>query len=181
GEDPASQQLGLEIVARMRRFTDRLTEERRLNYSLLATPAEGLSGRFVAIDRERFGVISGVTDQEYYTNSFHIPVYYPISWYDKIALEGPYHQYCNGGHITYVEMKSPPGANTEALETLLRHMADCGLGYAGINFPIDFCNGCGLQWVFQDGHRPARGGAGCGGRAHHTGHYAHDEPFTEAK
>jgi len=181
GEDPASQQLGLEIVARMRRFTDRLTEERRLNYSLLATPAEGLSGRFVAIDRERFGVISGVTDQEYYTNSFHIPVYYPISWYDKIALEGPYHQYCNGGHITYVEMKSPPGANTEALETLLRHMADCGLGYAGINFPIDFCNGCGLQGVFQEDHCPACGCASIRRVRRITGYFSTVDRFNEAK
>lgn len=150
GEDPDSQELGLEIVSRMREFTDKMTEQYRLNFSLLATPAEGLSGRFVAIDRERCGEIQGVTDKEYYTNSFHIPVSYPISSYDKISLEGAYHQYCNGGHISYVEMSSPPNGNLEAMETIIRHMADSGIGYAGINFPIDFCNGCAHQGVIND-------------------------------
>ncbi|HHW06591.1 MAG TPA: anaerobic ribonucleoside-triphosphate reductase [Clostridia bacterium] len=181
GEDPQSQELGLEIIARMRRFTDRLTEQSRLNYSLLATPAEGLSGRFVKFDRERFGVIPGVTDKEYYTNSFHIPVYYPISWFDKIALEGPYHQYCNGGHISYVEMKSPPAGNPEAMEGLIRHMADSGIGYAGINFPIDFCTGCGFQGVINQAECPACGCSAIRRVRRITGYFSTVDRFNEAK
>ena len=98
GEKQEAQELGLEIVARMRAFTDRMSEETNLNFSLLATPAEGLSGRFVSIDRDNYGLLPGITDKEYYTNSFHLPVSFPVGAYEKISLEGPYHKYCNGGH-----------------------------------------------------------------------------------
>lgn len=181
GEDPQSQQLGLDIAARMRRFTDRLTEQTQLNYSLLATPAEGLSGRFVKIDRERYGVIPGITDKDYYTNSFHIPVNHPISWYDKIALEGAYHQYCNGGHITYVEMASPPMGNVEAMETLVRHMADSGIGYAGVNFPIDFCTGCGFQGVINQERCPVCMSSGIRRVRRITGYFSTVDRFNDAK
>jgi ribonucleoside-triphosphate reductase len=106
GQDPTAQRLGLEIVNFMRKMVDSFSDEYDLNYTLLATPAEGLSGRFVNLDRRRFGVISGVTDREYYTNSFHVPVYYDIPIYDKILIEGPYHPLTNAGHISYVEMQS---------------------------------------------------------------------------
>jgi len=150
GEDPKAQRLGLEIVNFMRKLTDSFAEEYDLNYTLLATPAEGLSGRFVSIDRRNFGVISGVTDKEYYTNSFHVPVNYEISSFDKITIEGSYHELTNAGHISYLELNSPPMNNLEAYERILRHMAASNMGYAGINFPIDECLGCYYRGIIED-------------------------------
>lgn len=150
GQDPQAQRLGLEIVNQMRKLVDGFAEEYDLNYTLLATPAEGLSGRFVAMDRKRFGVIAGVTDKEYYTNSFHVPVNFDISSFDKIAIEGPYHELTNAGHISYVELESPPLNNLEAYELLIRHMAACNMGYAGINFPIDECLGCYYRGIIAE-------------------------------
>ena len=149
GEDLGAQQLGLEIVSHMRQRIDEMAEEYDLNYTLLATPAEGLSGRFVGIDRKVYGVIPGVTDKEYYTNSFHIPVEQEISCYDKINLEGPYHRFTNAGHISYVEFDAPPVDNMEAFEKIIRHMAAADMGYAGINFPIDECLVCGNRGIFE--------------------------------
>jgi anaerobic ribonucleoside-triphosphate reductase len=142
GEDPSSQRLGLEIVSFMRKTIDAFAEEYDLNYTLLATPAEGLSGRFVKADRRHYGVVSGVTDKEYYTNSFHVPVNFEISSFEKVALEGPYHEFTNAGHISYVELDAPPINNLEAYESLIKHMSASNMGYAGINFPIDECLGC---------------------------------------
>jgi anaerobic ribonucleoside-triphosphate reductase len=150
GQDPASQRLGLEIVSFMRKLVDDFAEEYDLNYTLLATPAEGLSGRFINIDRRHFGMISGVTDREYYSNSFHVPVNFEISSYDKISIEGPYHQLTNAGHISYIEMKSPPVDNLEAYERVLRQMAFSNMGYVGINFPIDECLGCFHRGIIED-------------------------------
>ena len=150
GESEESQNLGLEIVGFMRSFLDKLTAERHMNYTLLATPAEGLSGRFVRIDRERFGVIPGVTDRDYYTNSFHVPVYYPISAFDKISIEGPYHALTNAGHISYVEMDGDPTKNLEAFERIVRHMHDCGVGYGSINHPVDRDPLCGFNGIIGD-------------------------------
>ena len=150
GESEESQNLGLEIVGFMRSFLDKLTEERKLNYTLLATPAEGLSGRFVRMDRERYGVIEGVTDRDYYTNSFHVPVYYPISAFDKISIEGPYHALTNAGHISYVEMDGDPTKNLEAFEKIVRHMHDCGVGYGSINHPVDRDPLCGFNGIIGD-------------------------------
>ena len=150
GESEESQNLGLEIVGFMRKYLDRLSQERHLNYTLLATPAEGLSGRFVRMDRERFGAIEGVTDREYYTNSFHIPVYYPISAFDKISLEAPYHALTNAGHISYVEMDGDPTKNLEAFEKIVRHMHDCGIGYGSINHPVDRDPLCGFNGIIGD-------------------------------
>jgi len=143
GESPESQALGEEIIAFMRNKVDRAMDKYGLNYTLLATPAEGLSGRFVKMDRREYGVIPGVTDKEYYTNSFHVPVNFPISVFDKVKLEGVYHKYANAGHISYVEFSAPPVNNLAAIEKILRYMKDCDYGYAGINFPVDFCEGCG--------------------------------------
>jgi len=131
----------------MRKTVDNYAVEYVFNYSLLATPAEGLSGRFVSIDRRRFGIITGVTDKEYYTNSFHVPVNFEISSFEKIAVEGPYHSLTNAGHISYVELKSPPIDNLDAYERLLRHMAASNMGYAGINFPVDECLGCYFRGI----------------------------------
>ena len=147
GQDAQAQRLGLEIVNFMRKSVDSFADEYDLNYTLLATPAEGLSGRFISMDRRRFGVITGVTDKEYYTNSFHVPVNFEIGCFEKIAIEGPYHSLTNAGHISYVELKSPPVNNLEAYERLIRHMASSNMGYAGINFPVDECLGCYFRGI----------------------------------
>lgn len=149
GETEESQALGEEIVAFMRDKVDRAADKYSLNYTLLATPAEGLAGRFVKMDRREYGLIPGVTDKEYYTNSFHIPVQFPIEVYEKINLEGVYHKYTNAGHIGYIEFTAPPVNNLRAVEDILRHMRECDYGYAGINFPVDFCEGCGYIGVID--------------------------------
>ena len=150
GESERAQNLGLEIVGHMRARMDAESKKRGLNFTLIATPAEGLSGRFVRIDRQKFGVIPGVTDREYYTNSFHIPVYFPISAFDKIRLEGPYHALTNAGHITYVEMDGDPTQNLEAFEKIVRQMAKCGIGYGAINHPVDRDPVCGYTGIIAD-------------------------------
>lgn len=121
-----------------------------MNVTLLATPAEGLSGRFIRIDQQRYGRIPGVTDREYYTNSFHIPVWYPISAYEKIRLEAPYHALCNAGHISYVELDGDTAKNVEAFETVVRWMHDCNIGYGSINHPVDRDPVCGYVGVIGD-------------------------------
>ncbi len=156
GESVESQNLGLEIVSFMRAYMDKKTEENHLNYTLIATPAEGLSGRFVRIDRERYGVIPGVTDRDYYTNSFHIPVYFPISAFEKIGLEAPYHALTNAGHITYIEMDGDPLKNLEAFEKIIRYMHDTGVGYGSINHPVDRDPVCGYNGIIGD-HCPRCG------------------------
>lgn len=150
GESEISQNLGLEIVRHMRRRMDQEAEKRKMNFSLIATPAEGLSGRFVKLDKEKFGLIPGVTDRDYYTNSFHIPVYFPISAYDKIQLEAPYHALTNGGHITYVELDGDPTQNLEVFEKVVRCMHDAGIGYGSINHPVDRDCMCGYNGIIGD-------------------------------
>ena len=150
GESEESQNLGLEIIGFMRKYVDKLSEERKLNYTLLATPAEGLSGRFVRLDREKFGVIPGVTDREYYTNSFHVPVYYPCSAFHKISVEAPYHELTNAGHISYVELDGDPLQNLDAFEKIVRFMHDKGIGYGSINHPVDRDPVCGYNGIIGD-------------------------------
>ncbi len=150
GESESSQNLGLEIVGFIRKFCDDMSEKTRMNFTCLATPAEGLSGRFVRLDRERFGTLPGITDRKYYTNSFHIPVYFEISAFEKIALEAPYHALTNAGHISYVEMDGDPGQNLEAFEKIVRYMHDCGIGYGSINHPVDRDPLCGFNGVIGD-------------------------------
>lgn len=149
-QDPESQKLGLEIVGHMRGYLDRLSQERKMNYSLIATPAEGLSGRFVRMDRERYGSIPGVTDRDYYTNGFHVPVYYDINAFDKISLEAPYHALTNGGHISYVELDGDPTNNLEAFESIIRHMKESGIGYGSVNHPVDRDPVCGFNGIIGD-------------------------------
>ena len=150
GQSEYAQNLGLEIIGHMRARMDAESEKRKLNFSLIATPAEGLSGRFVKIDRERFGVIPGVTDRDYYTNSFHIPVYFDINAFDKIRLEAPYHALTNGGHITYVELDGDPLQNVDAFEQLIRCMKESGIGYGSINHPVDRDPVCGYTGIIGD-------------------------------
>ncbi len=150
GESEEAQKLGLKIVSHMRDFVDRKSQEEKLNFTLLATPAEGLSGRFVKIDKKVFGEIPGITDRDYYTNSFHIPVYFPINAYDKIRTEAPYHAYTNAGHITYIEMDGDPSKNLEAFERVIRCMHDEGVGYGSINHPVDRDPICGYNGIIND-------------------------------
>ena len=148
GED--IQKKGLEIIGFMRDYCDRKSQELKMNFSLLATPAEGLSGRFIRMDKKRFGKVAGVTDREYYTNSFHIPVWHSISAYDKIRLEAPYHALCNAGHISYVELDGDTARNVEAFEAVVRCMHDCGIGYGSINHPVDRDPVCGYVGIIGD-------------------------------
>ncbi len=150
GESEESQKLGLEIITHMRERADAKGRETGLNYTLLATPAEGLSGRFISIDKKRYGEIPGVTDKDFYTNSFHIPVYYNISAFRKIKLEAPYHALTNGGHISYVELDGDPLKNLDAFEKVVRYMKEQGIGYGAINHPIDRDPCCGFTGIIDD-------------------------------
>ena len=150
GESEAAQEMGLRIVGHIRERADEAGLKTGLNFSVIATPAEGLSGRFLRLDKERFGELPGITDREYYTNSFHIPVWFPISAYDKIRLEAPYHAYTNGGHITYVEVDGDPCANLEAFEDIIRAMKEMGVGYGSINHPVDRDPVCGYTGIIGD-------------------------------
>lgn len=150
GESVEAQNLGLEIIGHMRKRMDEACEKYGLNFSLIATPAEGLSGRFVRMDKDRFGVIEGVTDRSYYTNSFHVPVYYSIGAFDKIKIEAPYHELTNGGHITYIEMDGDPTENLEAFESVIRCMKESGIGYGSVNHPVDRDPVCGFNGIIND-------------------------------
>ena len=150
GENAEAQKLGLAIVGYIRKFCDQTSEEMGLNFTCLATPAESLSGRFAKLDKERYGEIEGVTDRDYYTNSFHIPVYFPISAARKIELEAPYHALTNAGHISYVEMDGDATRNPEAFEAIIRHMKECGIGYGSVNHPVDRDPVCGYNGIIGD-------------------------------
>ena len=150
GESEQIQEKGLEIIGFMRKYLDDLSAEKQLNFTLLATPAEGLSGRFVRMDKKRYGVIKGVTDKDYYTNSFHVPVYYKISAFEKIQKEAPYHALTNAGHISYVELDGDTANNVEAFEAIVRCMHDAGIGYGSINHPVDRDPLCGYVGVIGE-------------------------------
>ncbi|MEG0899360.1 MAG: anaerobic ribonucleoside triphosphate reductase [Oscillospiraceae bacterium] len=150
GESEDAQKLGLEIIGYMRKKMDDKCKETGMNYSLIATPAEGLSGRFVNIDKKKYGIVKGVTDKEYYTNSFHIPVSYPISAFEKIKLEAPYHNLTNGGHITYVELDGDPTKNIDAFEAIIRCMKESGIGYGSVNHPVDRDPICGFTGIIDN-------------------------------
>ena len=165
GEDADSRELGLDIITHMREKCDEYCKKYKLNFSLLATPAEGIAGRFTKIDRKEFGKIKGVTDREFYTNSFHVPVYYPISAFDKIEIEAPYHNLCNAGHITYIELDGDPSQNIAAFESVIRKMHDCGIGYGSVNHPVDRDPVCGFSGIIT------------GDRCPHCGRLEGDLPF----
>lgn len=150
GESVEAQKMGLQIVGYMRKRMDEKSRETGLNWTLLATPAEGLSGRFVRLDKQKYGIIPGVTDREYYTNSFHVPVYYNINAFDKIKIEGPYHELTNAGHISYIELDGDPCKNLDAFEQVVRCMKENGIGYGSINHPVDRDPVCGYTGVIDN-------------------------------
>lgn len=150
GESKEAYDLGYKIIKHMRDLTDKHTVDTGLNFSLFSTPAEGLSGRFVKIDKRLYGSIPGVTDREYYTNSFHVPVYYEISAADKIKTEGPFHALCNAGSISYVEMDGDLTKNVEAFKNVILYMKKCGVGYGSINHPVDRCPVCNYVGIIGD-------------------------------
>ena len=150
GENEESQKLGIEIISRMRKFCDDLAKKTKLNYTLVATPAEGLSGRFVRMDKKEFGIVPGVTDKEYYTNSFHVPVYYDTSIFNKIRSEAPYHALTNAGHISYIEMDGDTVMNLDAFKKVIQYMGEVGIGYGSINHPVDRDPVCGYNGIIGD-------------------------------
>lgn len=150
GQSDEAQVLGLSIIRHMRERMDAESERTGLNFTLLATPAEGLSGRFVKLDRARYGLLPGITDRDYYTNSFHVPVYYPIKAFRKIQLEAPYHALTNAGHISYVELDGDTTNNLEAFTAILRYMKEQGIGYGSINHPVDQDPACGYVGIIGD-------------------------------
>jgi ribonucleoside-triphosphate reductase len=150
GESEESQKLGLEIIGFMRKKMDEYADKYNLNFSVIATPAEGLSGRFVGIDKAVYGKIKGVTDKQYYTNSFHIPVHYNISVANKIKLEAPYHALTNAGHISYIELDGDPMENLGAFEKVVRYMKESGIGYGSINHPVDRDPVCGYTGIIGE-------------------------------
>lgn len=150
GQDEDAQKMGLRIVTHIRNYCDRKSKELGMNVTCLATPAESLSGRLLRSDREKFGIIEGVTDRDYYTNSFHVPVYYYIPAMRKIDIEAPYHALTNAGHISYVELDGDPTKNLAAFECIVRHMKDAGIGYGSINHPVDRDPLCGYNGIIND-------------------------------
>jgi ribonucleoside-triphosphate reductase len=157
GESKESQELGLEIIGHMRDRMDELSKKYKLNFSLLATPAEGLSGRFTKMDQKEYGSLPGVTDREFYTNSFHVPVYYNIGAMEKIETESPYHNLCNAGHITYVELDGDPSKNIAAFEAVIRKMKESGVGYGSVNHPVDRDPVCGFSGIIDGDVCPSCG------------------------
>jgi len=149
GEDEEALELGLKIIGHMKRRVDTYGEEYDLNFNLAATPAGSCAGRFVTIDRQRYGLIPGVTDRDYYSNSFHIPAYYAISYPEKIKVEGQFHRLCSGGHISYIELDSPPMYDIDLLDRIVCSMAAADCGYGGINYPLDECSVCSQSGVFD--------------------------------
>lgn len=150
GESDESQKLGIEIIKFMRKKCDEFSQEYNLNFTLLATPAEGLSGRFTAIDKSMYGSIKGITDKDYYTNSFHVPVYYKTSIEHKINIEAPYHAFSNAGHISYIELDGDPTKNIDAFIKVVRLMKESGIGYGAVNHPVDRDPVCGFTGVIDD-------------------------------
>ena len=150
GEDEASQELGLRIVGYIRNYCDEKSKQFGMNVTCLATPAESLARRLLRADRKEFGIIKGVTDRDYYTNSFHVPVYYHLPALKKIDIEAPYHALTNAGHISYVELDGDPTKNLAAFERVVRHMKEAGIGYGSINHPVDRDPVCGYNGIIND-------------------------------
>ncbi|EAJ1254592.1 anaerobic ribonucleoside triphosphate reductase [Campylobacter lari] len=150
GQSQEARELGLQIVRFMREFVDEKARVNKLNFSLIATPAEGLSGRFLKLDQKKYGILKGITDKDFYTNSFHIPVDFPISIYEKIQIEAPYHELNNGGHITYVELNGDASKNLESFERIIKCMKESNIGYGSINFPLDRDPVCGYSGMIDE-------------------------------
>jgi ribonucleoside-triphosphate reductase len=181
GESEEARGLGLSIISKMREQCDRLADLHDKNFSLMATPAEQVAGRTLNCDKEIFGEIEGVTDKEYYTNSFHVPVWQEISLFEKVKIEGPYHQHTNGGHISYVELPSSPEHNLEAVDKIIRQMAENDMGYGAINFPIDECVSCHFQSVINDDNCPECGSTDIRRIRRITGYFSTVDRFNDSK
>lgn len=180
GEDSNADLLGLEIVKFMRKKVDEAAETYNLNFSLLATPAEGLCEKLVAVDKEKYGVIKGITDKAWYTNSFHVPVEYKISMFKKIEIEGKYHVYCNGGQISYIELKEAPLDNGEGMYEVLKFMKQNDMSYVSFNFPIDRCRKCNLSGIIEK-ECPACGSSDISRIRRITGYLAELDNFNNGK
>lgn len=180
GEDEKSRELGVKIIKYIRDYTDKLTEETKLNWSCYATPAEGLSGKFIPKDRKVFGIIPGVTDKDYYTNSYHIPVGHNISIKDKIDTEAPYHELCNGGHISYIELDNYPDGDT--IKDIIDYAyKNTNISYMGINFHIRYCKNCGTYLYNGEQECTECGSHDIQGVSRVTGYLSLDERFGKGK
>ncbi|MGL5347170.1 MAG: anaerobic ribonucleoside-triphosphate reductase [Peptostreptococcaceae bacterium] len=180
GEDEETRKLGLKIITYMREYIDRITEETSLNWSCYATPAEGLSGKFIKQDKKVFGLVKGVTDKEYYTNSYHVPVNFPISIKNKIDIEAPYHKLCNAGHISYLEVDDCPTGEAimDILDYAYKHT---NISYLGINFHIRYCKNCGTYLNSSQCKCTNCGGNDIQGVSRVTGYLSLDERFGPGK
>jgi len=181
GESQEAQAFGIAIVSHLHRRCSEMTKKYKLNFSLLATPAEQLSGKFTKLDKERYGDIPGVTNKKWYTNSFHVPVEYHINALKKIEIEGVYHKYCNAGHISYIELQSAPENNLEAFESIIRAMAEADMGYAAVNFPVDICKDCGLNGIISEETCPQCGGSNISRVRRITGYLSTLDRFNDSK
>lgn len=180
GEDQEARELGLRIIRFIREYTDRLVEETKLNWSCYATPAEGLSGKFIKQDKKIFGIIKGVTDKDYYTNSFHIPVNYNISIKNKIDIEAPYHKLCNAGHISYIEVDDSP--SEEVIMNIINYAyKNTDISYIGINFHIRYCRDCGETLLSNESKCPKCNSRNIQGISRVTGYLSLDERFGPGK
>lgn len=180
GETEEARELGLKIVGHMRAYCDRLTEEYKLNWSCYATPAEGLSGKFIKQDQKTFGIVKGVTDKDYYTNSYHVPVGYAISIKDKIDIEAPYHKLCNGGHITYIEVDDFP--SEEVIMDIVNYAyKNTNISYMGVNFHIRYCKECGTYLHSNENKCPKCESTDIQGISRVTGYLSLDERFGPGK
>ena len=157
GEDKEAQNLGLRIVGRIREACDNFTCEEKLNYGCFATPAENLAGTFTKRDKKKYGIIEGITDRDYYTNSSHVPVYYPITAIEKIKLEAPYHELANAGNITYIELDGEAKKNVKAFATVIVAMHDNNIGYGSVNHAADHCDICGYEGPIEEHGCPSCG------------------------
>ena len=180
GETDEARNLGLKIIKFIREYTDKLVEETQLNWSCYATPAEGLSGKFIKKDKKIYGIIKGVTDKEYYTNSFHIPVNYNISIKDKIDIEAPYHKLCNAGHISYIELDDSPSPEV-IMEIINYAYKRTNISYIGINFHIRYCKECGISIENNLNSCPKCNSKNIQGISRVTGYLSLDERFGPGK
>lgn len=180
GENERAKEIGELIISHLRSMTDKYTEKYKLNFSCYATPAEGLSGRFIKQDKKLFGEIKGVTDKDYYTNSFHIPVSFKISIKDKINIEAPYHKMCNGGHISYIEVDSTPNEDI-TMKILEYAYNNTNINYLGINFHIRYCKKCGTNLTNNQSCCPKCKSTEIQGISRVTGYLALDDRFGEGK
>ena len=180
GESQRARELGLRIVSFIRQYTDKLVEETKLNWSCYATPAEGLSGKFIKHDKRIYGIIKGVTDKDYYTNSFHIPVSYSISIKDKIEIEAPYHKLCNAGHISYIEVDDSP--SPEVIMDIINYAyKNTNISYIGVNFHIRYCKDCGESLTSNESKCPKCNSRDIQGISRVTGYLSLDERFGPGK